>query len=145
MRRVRAAPAAHRWDDAGTGTIIAVAGVAVLLLCFGGAVVVADLVATDTRARTAADLAALAAAADAAYGPGVACRRAAAVAADNNTRLLGCRVAEGGGTGATPFDVDVVVSATVAGPAAAAAARLGMDALVLRARALAGPGRALSP
>jgi secretion/DNA translocation related TadE-like protein len=128
--------------DDGSGSILAIAGAAVLLLSFAGAVAVGDLVATDTRARTAADLAALAAAGAAAYGPGPACSRAAAVAADNHAQLQRCSVGAGSlGQDATPFDVDVVVAARVAGPAAAVAHHLGLEPPVLRARAVAGPGR----
>lgn len=131
--------------DTGSGTILAIAGTAVLLLSLVGAVAVADLVATDTRVRTAADLAALAAAGAAAYGQGPACSRAALVASDNHARLQRCIVGGGAsGPDATPFDVDVVVAATVAGPAAAVARQLGLEPPVLRARAVAGPGRITS-
>lgn len=134
-----------RRGDEGFGSVLVVAGAALLLLAFAGAVAVGDLVATETRVRTAADLSALAAAGAAAYGPGPACSRAAAVAADNHARLQRCTVGTAAlGGDATPFDVDVVVAATVTGPAAAVARHLGLEPPVLRARALAGPGRVVA-
>ncbi len=123
-------------DERGAGSVLVLTVVAVLLLAFGAGLVVADLYGTGSRARTGADLAALAAAGRAAGGSGAACAQAAAVARANGTELVSCRV---GGT--QPFDVDVVVAAHPAGPLLSAARRWGYAPPEVRARALAGPAR----
>ena len=125
----------------GFASIVVVAGIAVLLLVFGGAVAVSDLVATGSRAGTAADLAALASARAAASGSGAACERAAAIAAANRARLQSCRIGPGQAGSAGPFDADVVVTAAVLGPMRAVASWLGLAVPEVRARALAGPPR----
>lgn len=122
--------------DAGFASLVVVAGSALLLLALGAGAVVTDLVATGTRARTAADLASLAAATDAVTGSGGACARAAQVARDNRTSLRGCRVG-----GASGFDADVVVAVRAAGVLRAVTGLLGLPAPEVSARALAGPGR----
>lgn len=126
-------------EDRGMATMIAVTGVAVVLLLFAGTVALADLMATRARAGTAADQAVLAAAAGAAFGQQQACTRARVVAAENGARLLGCHI----GAGATgQLDADVVVGAPATGPLRVIAPVLGLEPPVLRARALAGPARA---
>lgn len=127
--------------DDGVASVVVVAGTAVLLLVFGGTVAVGDLVATGSRAGTAADLAALAAARAAASGSGAACERAAAVASANHARLLSCRVGPGTTGASGPFDADVVVTAAVAGPMRAVASWLALPVPQVPARALAGPAR----
>jgi secretion/DNA translocation related TadE-like protein len=124
--------------DAGFASLTVVMAMSVLLLVFGGIVAVADLMAASTRARTAADLAALAAAHAAPQGDALACARARDVAVDNHAVLLACRLVPAGDPLA---DSDVVVSAGVAGPMRAVAGWLGLEPPVLRARALAGPAR----
>jgi secretion/DNA translocation related TadE-like protein len=125
----------------GTATIVTVAAVAVLLLALGGAVAVADLVATGSRVATAADLAALAAADAAAFGPATACRRAAEVAAANRAVLMSCRLSPPGDPLA---DADVVTAAWVEGPMRAVADRLGVEPPLVRERAVAGPARTIA-
>jgi secretion/DNA translocation related TadE-like protein len=118
--------------------MIAVAGVTVLLVLFASVVALADLVATGTRAATAADQAVLAAAAGAIYGPDEACARARAIAVDNGARVLACHV---GASDAGLLDADVVVGAAATGPLSVIAPALGLDPPLVRARALAGPAR----
>ena len=125
-------------DDRGVAGMIAVTGVAVLLVLFAAVVALADLVATGTRAATAADQAVLAAAVGAVYGQDEACARARAIAADNGARVLVCRV---GATAAGLLDADVVVGAPATGPLSVIAPALGLEPPLVRARALAGPAR----
>jgi secretion/DNA translocation related TadE-like protein len=125
-------------DDRGLAGMIAVAGVTVLLVLFASVVALADLVATSTRAATAADQAVLAAAAGAIYGSDEACARARAIAVDNGARVLACHVGAGD---AGLLDADVVVGAAATGPLSVMAPALGLDPPLVRARALAGPAR----
>lgn len=131
LARPRAGP------EAGVASVSVVAGAAVLLAALLAGVVGADLVGSRSRAGTAADLAALAAAGAALDGAPFACRRAGIVAAANGARLDACAIG-----GATAMDADVVVSVPAAGPLRAVADHLGVAAPRIRARALAGPPRA---
>lgn len=65
------------------------------------------------QARTAADLGALAGAARAGHGPGVACERARAVVVANDARLVGCEV----------VGLDLIVTVEVAPATGAAVTR----------------------
>lgn len=124
-------------SEAGTATVTVVAGSALLLAALVAGVVGADLVGSRSRAGSAADLAALAAAGSALYGEAAACRHAAVVAAANGARLDACAVG-----GDSALDADVAVSVEAAGPLRAIADRLGVAVPRIRARALAGPARA---
>jgi secretion/DNA translocation related TadE-like protein len=107
-------------SERGSATLATVACLAVLLLLGAGLGVVGALVRGHRLAQSAADLAALAAAADLPRG-GSGCAAGAEIAAANGARLVGCDVA-----GAT-----VTVRVEVAGPR-----WLGQDAdLVAQARA----------
>jgi secretion/DNA translocation related TadE-like protein len=128
-------PKARRAEkDVGAATILMVAGAAVLLTVVGATAAVSDLVATGQRAGTAADLAALAAAYQIAYGQDQACAAARAVASRNGAHLVSCHT----GTG-TGLDVDIVTAIEVRGSLRAASGWLGMTAPVVRSRAVAGP------
>ena len=124
----------------GFASIVVVVGTAVLLLVFGGAVAVSDLVATGSgrvrpptspRSRRRGPPP---------TDPAAACERAASIAAANRARLQSCRIGAGDRR-AGSFDADVVVAADVVGPMRAIAAWLGLEVPVVRARALAGPPR----
>lgn len=85
----------RRGREAGSATVLAVAGVAVVVLVLAGALVVVATVRDVHRARGAADLAALAAA-GAAGGVGVDCAAGSAVAEANGAVLASCgRQADG--------------------------------------------------
>ena len=125
MRRVRVAATDGRRDDAGAGTVLAVAMVGLLVtvtVATSGAV---GLVAGHRRAQAAADLAALAGAAALQDG-GDACRRAGTVAERNGASLRRCRVED--------WSVALVVASSV---------RLPGGSIDLRARSHAGPVTAL--
>lgn len=78
--------------DGGAATIYATAvGLVLVLAGFGVAVRASDLIAA-AEAGVAADLGALAGAAHAAGGPGVACARAARLANLNAAEVVSCRV-----------------------------------------------------
>jgi len=109
-------------SERGSASLAAVACVAVLLLLGAGLGVVGALVRAHRVAQSAADLAALAAAAELARS-GDGCAAGVQVAAANDARLVGCEVA-----GAT-----VTVRVRVDGPH-----WLGQEA-DLEARARAGP------
>ena len=122
-----------RADD-GFASLAVVAGTAVLLLALVAGAVLADLHATGSRARAAADLAALAAARAAPSGSDAACTRAADVAVANHGRVERCAIGEF-------LDADVVAAAPPGALLAHVAALLGLPEPVVRARAVAGPAR----
>lgn len=122
--------------EAGVASLGVIAGSAVLLAALLAGTVGADLVGSRSRAGSAADLAALAAAGSALYGAPLACHRAAVVAASNGAHLDTCAIG-----GASAMDADVVVSVPAAGPLRVVADRLGVTVPRIRARALAGPAR----
>lgn len=101
-RRVRPAVAVTwmrvRRSERGSGTVLALAFVLVLLVAGTAVGLLAQAGVLASRAAAAADLAALAAA-DAARGlaPGEPCTVAAEVAARNDARISSCRI-EGGDT-----------------------------------------------
>lgn len=106
-----------RRGDRGSGSLLMMGVCGVLLTLLAGAMVLVSAVHASTRARAAADLAALAAAdlvLNAAPGE-VPCARAERLAAANGAELIGC----------SPGQDDVVVtvrvesSASVIGPATA--------------------------
>lgn len=122
--------------DEGSATILVVAGLGVLTMLLLSGLVVAAAVTASHRARSAADLGALAGALaiQAGLPPGEACARAAVVVARNGGRVLSCDVQDGGA-------VMVATAAPVTG-----AARLihsvgwpGSVPLMARARSKAGP------
>jgi secretion/DNA translocation related TadE-like protein len=117
------APAAAR-HDGGSATVWVLAAMAVLSLA-SLVVLALGLVAVERyRAGTVADLAALAAAGDAASGPAAACGQARRVATAQRAELVWCQV-DGAGTAV----VDLLVAP--AGPLASLPA--------FRVRARAGP------
>ncbi|MFE2328300.1 Rv3654c family TadE-like protein [Streptomyces sp. NPDC059385] len=93
--------------DRGSATVWAVLVVAVLSAVFGGVLLLGQAVVARHRAAAAADLAALAAAANWAHGPATACAAAARVAGAQGARLSGC-VLEG--------EVAEVTARVAAGP-----------------------------
>jgi secretion/DNA translocation related TadE-like protein len=110
-------------NDAGGATVwVLAAGLLTVLVALGSAAAGAGVVARH-RAQSAADLAALAAAARAAEGEEAACGRADEIATVNGAHLVACRL-EG-------FDVTVTAEVTPAGVAAFAGSA--------RASARAGP------
>jgi secretion/DNA translocation related TadE-like protein len=98
----RAAPARRR-DEGGASVWLLAVGLVLLAAGLVGASLGAAYVAAH-QARTAADLGALAGAAQAVYGQVVACERARAVVAANDARLVECEV--------TGLDLVVVVEVT---------------------------------
>lgn len=107
--------------DRGSMTVWVAAVLALIGLSVGVALAYGTAVIGRHRAETAADLAALAAAAHVPDGPTAACRTAATVATRNGSAVRTCRVA---GT-----DVEVVVYRVVD------LAGLGQHTVVVRARA----------
>lgn len=91
--------------ERGAATLLAVACAGLLLLVGCALAVVAAILTAHRTAQSAADLAALAAAAEVADG-GDPCATAAAIAADNGAALVGCAVQ----------GLEVVVEVEVAGP-----------------------------
>jgi len=79
-------------DDAGVATVWAAGAVAVLLVVLLGALHLGSAVVARHRAESAADLAALAAAARAVEGEDRACAAARAVAVRVGADVLGCRL-----------------------------------------------------
>ena len=82
--------AASRGADRGVATVLAAGAVVVLLLVLSLLLELGAVVATRHRAEVAADLAALAGAAEGVRGREVGCARAASVAADGGGRLVAC-------------------------------------------------------
>lgn len=76
--------------DDGLATVLAAVAVAVIVALLGLGVAVSGAVLARHRAESAADLAALAGASDAAGGTGPACGRAAEVARTNGAVLTSC-------------------------------------------------------
>ena len=109
--------------DRGSVTIWAVAFAGLIWLSCSAALLYGGAVTGRHRVESAADLAALAAAAHVPDGPTVACARAARVAAGNGGSLRGCRIAGD--------DVEVVVSRPVS--------LGGVGIRIATARARAGP------
>jgi len=97
-------------DDRGAATVIAVAMMAVLVAVTAGGGYIAAAVIARHRAQSAADLAALAAAAALPAGAETACGKAVAIASRMGVEVTDCTV--------DALDVVVTVSA---GPAKAAA------------------------
>ena len=125
MRRVRVTATDRRRDEAGAGTVLAVAMIGLLVtvtVATSGAV---GLVAGHRRAQAAADLAALAGAAALQDGDDP-CRRAGTIAERNGGSLRRCRVEE--------WNVSLVVVSSVDLP---------VGSIDLRARSHAGPVTAL--
>ncbi|MBD2759862.1 hypothetical protein IEE94_10105 [Yimella sp. cx-573] len=110
--------------ERGSGTVLVLGALSVAMLLFGSVVVLAGAQQASARARTAADLASLAAAGAAVRGD-VACTAAGHIASANGARLIACT-----DLGAGDFEIVAAVRPKLA--------RLG-DAV---ARARAGPARA---
>ena len=108
-------------DDSGAVTVLAVFAVFAILAFTIGCFAVGSVVVARHRAQSAADLAALAAAARVPAGPQAVCLRAQAVTAAMGARLRGCEV--------SGLDVTVRVAAETG-------LRMGAEAL---ASARAGP------
>ncbi len=79
-------------SERGSGTILVLTGMGVLLALGMAALAVGGALILRTRVAGAADLAALAGASAALSGQQSACRRAAEVAAANSARLEACRL-----------------------------------------------------
>lgn len=107
MRRVSRALRADR----GSGTVLAAGAAVLLVLVTGVLLLVGAALAGSSRARTAADLAALAGAGEllrGARGSG-ACATAGTVAHDNGAELLSCTVDPGSPTSSLVVEVGVLV------------------------------------
>jgi secretion/DNA translocation related TadE-like protein len=88
---VRAARVRSAWhDDRGVATVIAAGMIGVLGLLLGALLVLGAVVATRHRAANAADLAALAGAAESVRGREAGCDRARELAERNGGRLVAC-------------------------------------------------------
>lgn len=81
----------RRGGDRGSATVVTVAALGVLVVVLGAGLAVVGVVRDVHRARAAADLAALAAAAPLLHGLGVDCAAAHEVAAANGGVLRACR------------------------------------------------------
>jgi secretion/DNA translocation related TadE-like protein len=90
--------------ERGSATVLTVGAAGALVLVLSGVLVVAGAVRDVHRARSAADLASLAAAGPAAHGGEVDCRVGASVAEANGALLTGC---------APQADASVVVTVAV--------------------------------
>ncbi|WP_018332830.1 Rv3654c family TadE-like protein [Actinomycetospora chiangmaiensis] len=77
-------------DDRGAATVVAAAMVAALVLLLATVLVLGAVVATRHRAAVAADLAALAGAAEGVRGQRAGCDRARSLAASNGGELRSC-------------------------------------------------------
>ncbi|MFL6141871.1 MAG: Rv3654c family TadE-like protein [Labedaea sp.] len=88
--RIIRPPPAHR--ERGSATIVAVTGIAVIMLVIGSVVAIGSATVTRRRAEAAADLAALAAATSAVSGTERACARARWVAQRMRAELTSCRL-----------------------------------------------------
>jgi secretion/DNA translocation related TadE-like protein len=119
-------PPRTRWER-GAGTVLVVGAVGAVVVLLVGALVVAAAVRDLHRARSAADLAALAAAVPVASAGSPDCGAAARVAAVQGARLLTCRSLPDG---------TVLVDVTVRWPVPAGWADLPANAI---GRARAGP------
>lgn len=97
------------WHERGSGTVLAIGLVGVLASLLVAGLLVAAVAMTGQRARTAADLAALAAAGHALTGGSEtsACSAGSEVAAANGTVLVECRLLVGPGTGLPRAEVEV--------------------------------------
>lgn len=107
-------PAGAPAGDRGSATVLACVGVLVLLVVTAVAVHVGAAVLARQRAETAADLAALAGAAQVLRGAETACAAAAVVASANQAELTGCRT--------DGLDLLVEVTVDAGGPLGGAAA-----------------------
>lgn len=106
MRRVSRALRADR----GSGTVLAAGAAVLLVLVTGVLLLVGAALAGSSRARTAADLAALAGAGELLRGArGSACATAGTVARDNGAELLSCTVDPGSPTSSLVVEVGVLV------------------------------------
>lgn len=77
-------------DDAGAATVIAAGAIGVVAVLLGALVVLGAVVTTRHRAANAADLAALAGAAESVRGREAGCGRARELAERNGGRLASC-------------------------------------------------------
>jgi secretion/DNA translocation related TadE-like protein len=91
-------------DDRGAATVVAAAMIGALTLLLATVLVLGAVVATRHRAAVAADLAALAGAAEGVRGQESGCERARDLAARNGAELRSCVW--------TGWDLDVVVAST---------------------------------
>ncbi len=126
-RATRDAPGRGDGSDAGFATVVVLALSALLTLLAVALVALGSVAVLRSRAASAADQAALAAAGRSRYGSGPACARATAVAAAVEARLVACRL-----TG----DLADVAEVEVSVPGPGALARFG----AATGRARAGPG-----
>lgn len=120
LPRRRFQPPSPALDDSGVATVLAALMVAMLITVTMGGVLIGSAVVARHRAQSAADLAALAAAARITGGPVSACRQAEAVAGAMHATVRRCDIDQ----------LDVIVTVAVAmngriGSEASAAARAG--------------------
>ena len=121
-------------NEQGAASVLVAGAVGAVVVVLAGALVVTGVVADVHRARSAADLAALAAAAPLAQGAGPDCDAGGSVAAANGARLTACGSSEGD-------VVEVAVAVDLRSPAR----RLGFEVAVSRARAGLTPSAAPPP
>ena len=119
----------RRWcgGEEGSGTVLGVAAIGVLLLVLVGGLGLASAVVAGHRARAAADLAALAAAGaiQSGAGDGQACGRAATVAGANAAQATRCVVQADGSVAVEATAAVGLVLPGIGGPRARATARAG--------------------
>lgn len=123
--------------DRGSGSVLMAAVIAVVLIVTASVLLLAAAATASTQARAAADLAALAGAADRVRGTGVetGCATAARVSALNRARLLGCHAVGTGLQVTVAVDVRPRAAGRVIGRPAQARSLAGPDpsgALVAR-------------
>jgi len=82
------------WRERGSGTVLALAAIGVLLVVVTAGLQLGAAAAAAHRARTAADLAALAGASALQEGQPDACARAASVAGLNQAQVIACTLGE---------------------------------------------------
>ncbi len=80
----------RQWRERGSGTVLAVAAIGVLLVMTTAGLQLGAAATAAHRARTAADLAALAGASALQAGQADACARAAVVAQRNGAQVIDC-------------------------------------------------------
>lgn len=142
---MRAARRIGLGGDRGIATVVAAGMIGIMGLLLGALLVLGSAVATRHRAENAADLAALAGAADAAQGREPACARAREVVERNGATLVSCtwigwdlQVDVARSCGCLPVGDAATVRAR-AGPVVQVMPRIAEDAVADRHRTVSSP------
>jgi secretion/DNA translocation related TadE-like protein len=132
-------------DDRGFATVVAAGAIGIVGLLLGALLVLGTAVATRHRAENAADLAALAGAAESVRGREPACARAREVVERNGATLVGCtwigwdlQVDVARTCGCLPVGDTTTVRAR-AGPVVKVMARIAESAVIDRHRTVSSP------